>query len=247
MNHFAQVCKSSRTQRRQASQNVNVVDDEEDATEDWEVHAVMQTQHQNEIHCTATINARNIRLKIDTGAKCNVLPLSHFQKVKATENINKSKAVTLVAYGGDRFSTLGTVDLHCRIGDTMQMITFQVIDRLTTPILGLNDALRLQLIELDKSVYELKNEDETQLHAQITTEFRDLFDDDQLGTLPPKYVMRVDPTVAPVVKRARKIPQAMETKVKEELENMIMKGVIVRETKPTEWVSQMVATKKKKW
>ncbi|KAK7101996.1 hypothetical protein V1264_020291 [Littorina saxatilis] len=127
----------------------------------------------------------------------------------------------------------------------MQMITFQVIDRLATPILGLNDALRLQLIELDKSVYELKNENETQLHAEITTEFRDLFDDDKLGTLPPKYVMRVDPTVAPVVKPARKIPQAMETKVKEELENMIMKGVIVRETEPTEWVSQMVATKKK--
>jgi len=56
--------------------------------------------------------------------------------------------------------------------------------------------------------------------------------------------MRVDKSVTPVVKPARKIPQAME-KVKEELGNMVKKGVIVRETEPTEWVSQMVATRKK--
>ena len=57
--------------------------------------------------------------------------------------------------------------------------------------------------------------------------------------------MRVDKSVTPVVKPARKIPQAMEKKVKEELGSMVKKGVIVRETEPTEWVSQMVANRKK--
>ena len=57
--------------------------------------------------------------------------------------------------------------------------------------------------------------------------------------------MRVDKSVTPVVNPARKIPQAMEKKVKEELGNTVKKGVIVRETEPTEWVSQMVATRKK--
>ena len=54
--------------------------------------------------------------------------------------------------------------------------------------------------------------------------------------------MRVD---TPVVKPARKIPQATEKKVKEELGSVVKKGIIVRETEPTEWVSQMVATRKK--
>ena len=46
---------------------------------------------------------------------------------------------------------------------------------------------------------------------QITTEYADLFDE-QLGTLPATYIMRVDPTVSQVVKPARKIPKAMEKK-----------------------------------
>ena len=51
-------------------------------------------------------------------------------------------------------------------------------------------------------------------------------------------------SVTLVVKPARKIPQAIK-KVKEELGNVVKKDVIVRETEPTEWVSQLVATRKK--
>ena len=57
--------------------------------------------------------------------------------------------------------------------------------------------------------------------------------------------MRVDKNVTPVVNPARKIPQAIDKRVKEELGNMVKKGVIVRETEPTEWVSQMGAIRKK--
>ncbi len=57
--------------------------------------------------------------------------------------------------------------------------------------------------------------------------------------------MRVDKSVTRVVKPARRIPQAIDKRVKEELGNMVKKGVIVRETEPTEWVSQMGAIRKK--
>ena len=169
-------------------------------------------------------------MKIDTGAKCNVLPHDLFTKVQKRETINKAKAVNLVAYGGDRFSTLGAVDLQCKIGDTTRLLTFQVLDRQATPILGLNDALQLNLVKMDKA------DAEDAFRQQVVTEYADLFDD-QLGNLAARYTMRVDKSVTPVVKPARKIPQAMEKKGKEELGNMVKKGVIVRETEPTEWVS----------
>ena len=66
-----------------------------------------------------------------------------------------------------------------------------------------------------------------------------------MGNLAARYTMRVDKSVTPVVKPARKIPQAIDKRVKEELGNMMKKGVIVRETEPTEWVSQMGAIRKK--
>ena len=208
------------------------------------MYAITQLRSNNEIHCTATVNARNIKLKVDTGAKCNVLPLDIYEQVRKAETINKRAAVHLVAYGGDRFATLGTTILRCQIGRRSEIIMFQVIDRKASPILGLNDALRLGLIHLDKVVYEVKTEDEDDFHKQTVKAYSDLFDD-ELGTLPMNYRMRIDTSINPIVKPARKIPQAMEKKVTDELENMVEKGVIVKETEPTEWVSQMVATNKK--
>ena len=90
-------------------------------------------------------------MKIDTGAKCDVLLLDLFKKVQKKETINKTKAVNLV-HTGERLPTLGTADLQCKIGDTTHLLTFQVFDRQTTPILGPNDALRLNLAKPDKAV-----------------------------------------------------------------------------------------------
>jgi hypothetical protein len=89
MHHYAKVCKSR-------TNTVNTVSDEE---LDQTVYAITQCRSKNEIHCTATVNACNIKLKVDTGAKCNVLPLDIFQQVKKKETINKQAAVHLVAYG----------------------------------------------------------------------------------------------------------------------------------------------------
>ena len=66
-----------------------------------------------------------------------------------------------------------------------------------------------------------------------------------LGKLPMDYHMRLDPTVPPVVCSARKIVVAMKQDVINELEHMKNIGVIEAVTEPTEWVSSMVAAKKK--
>ena len=124
----------------------------------------------NEIHCTARVNTHEIRLKIDTGAKCNVISLDLFRKVQKKETINKAKAVNLVAYGGERLSALGTADLQSKIGDTTRLLTFQVLGRQATPILGLNDALQLNLVKLDRAVYEVDADTEDAFRQQVVTE-----------------------------------------------------------------------------
>jgi hypothetical protein len=208
MHHFAKVCKSR-------TNTVNSVSDDE-PDQEADVLAITQLPSKNEIHCTAAVNKRSIKLKVDTGAKCNVLPLDIFRQVKK-ETINKLASVHLVAYGGDRFSTLGITVLRCQIGRRSELITFQVIDRQATPILGLNDVIHLGLIHLDKAVYEVKTEEKDNFHQQTVKAYADLFDD-ELGTLPINYRMRIDTSVCPVVK----------------LDIMVKKGVIVEETEPTE-------------
>ena len=80
--------------------------------------------------------------------------------------------------------------------------------------------------------------------AGILDEYNDLFEGD-LSNLPVVYKMRFDPSVTPVVRPPRKVPLTIEERVKQELERMVKIGAIVPVSEPTEWVSQMVAAKKK--
>ena len=62
-----------------------------------------------------------------------------------------------------------------------------------------------------------------------------------------QYKMKLDPNVRPVVRPSRRFPVAFQDKVKQELDAMVTKGVIATVTEPTEWVSQMVVTQKKRF
>lgn len=247
LNHWARVCRSGR--RKTTRKEVNLLEETEthssDETESqFAIHALTQFQTKNEIHSTVKIHGSEVLLKIDTGAKCNVISSDLYQRVKHKEKLDKTRIVNLVAYGGDTFPTLGAVDLPCQLAEGITKITFQVIERKATPILGLQDALRLNLIKLDKSVHQVETEQQDTFSSNIVGEYADLFED-ELGDLPVVYKMRIDPKVTPVIKPARKVPQSMEEKVKTELDNMIEKKVITPEPEPTEWVSQMVAAQKK--
>ena len=57
--------------------------------------------------------------------------------------------------------------------------------------------------------------------------------------------MKIDASKTPIVHPPHKLPHAIRDRVKAELDEMVKKDVIAVITEPTEWVSQMVATKKK--
>ena len=97
--------------------------------------------------------------------------------------------------------------------------------------------MKLNLIQLDAEVHSIVN--------PVIDDYSALFDNTVLGKFPMDYHMRLDPTVPPVVCSARKIPVAMKQDVINELEHMKNIGVIEAVTEPTEWVSSMVAAKKK--
>ena len=56
--------------------------------------------------------------------------------------------------------------------------------------------------------------------------------------------LKVDPTVTPTVLPSRRIPHALKDKVKEELEELLSRGILEKVDEPTDWVSQMVTVTK---
>ena len=178
---------------------------------------------------------------MDTGARINVLKLSDLQEITHNAKINKQQVVTIRAYGGDTFKTLGTITLECTHNDRNYWIKFHVIDRSCTSLLGLQDSLKLNLLQLSEDVHQVTTEKE----APELEEYKELFNSSKIGMLPIKYKMKVDKSVTPVVRPPRKIPAAMKEAVTKELQRMEDLKIIQPVDEPTEWVSSMVAAKKK--
>ena len=56
----------------------------------------------------------------------------------------------------------------------------------------------------------------------------------------------VDPSATPVQHTSRRIPIALKNEVKAKVEDLERRGIIVKETAPTEWISNMVVVAKPK-
>ena len=212
---------------------------------------VNDSNFKNEIHVTAVVENSSFELKVDSGAKCNVISDTTIKSLSLSSKprLNTKNGVKLVTYSKDTIPTLGTCVLHCKISDVLCPLEFQVVKGNAKTILGLRDALKLNLISLHPDVHEITPSPcqlpkPDNIPSDIWSDYSELFSD-QPGCLPITYKMKLDPDVPPVVKPPRSIPHAMREKVKESLDKMEENGIIAKVTEPTEWVSSMVAAKKK--
>ena len=180
---------------------------------------------------------------MDTGAKCNVITKALASRISKAQKkpikVDKRQSCKLVAYGGDSFSTIGTTALKCQHNGITTDLVFHVVDRPVQSLIGLQDSLKLKLITLSPDIHEVKTSDIPELQL-----YQDLFDG-SLGKLPVKYKMTLTKNATPIVRAAHKIPVAIKDKVKAEINQMERDGIISSVTEPTDWVSNLVAAKKK--
>ena len=213
---------------------------------------INQNGIKDEIHVTAVIDNTSFDLKVDSGAKCNVISTKTIKSLALCKKLqlNTKEKVKLVTYSKDTIKTMGTCVLNCKISDVTSPIEFQVVRQNSKSILGLKDALKLNLITLHPDVHEIRTSSRDRsrnppnIPSDIWQEHSELFSDTP-GCLPIKYKMKLNPHVAPVLRPSRKVPHAMKDKIKESLDKMEENGIIAKVSEPTEWVSSMVAAKKK--
>ena len=66
-----------------------------------------------------------------------------------------------------------------------------------------------------------------------------------LGCLPGEYHIDIDPNIRPVQHTPRSVPVPLKAKLKEKIDEMEKQGIIIQETKPTEWMSSLVSVQKR--
>lgn len=124
-----------------------------------------------------------MKLKVDTGARCSVVPLELFKQIRRLERIGNSCPVQLVSYSGDY---IGETMFEGSFAQNIHHLKFHITDKAAKPLLGLQDSLGLQLIEI-KEVEEVKSvqvvpslmttkPSSTLTKESILDEYRDLFD-----------------------------------------------------------------------
>lgn len=94
----------------------------------------------------------SFKVKVDTGAWCNVLSRGVLQHIDPGTHIDHSHVVNLVAYGGQIVRTLALTDLNFTCGT----LKFHVVDSDVKPLLGLRDSIKLGFLQLGLNVHALQ-------------------------------------------------------------------------------------------
>lgn len=86
-----------------------------------------------------------VKFKIDTGASCNCLPYNVFKQIDLPNGINKD-AILLSTYGNHKIQAMGKVITKCYAKGVDCNLKF-IVDVKSTPVLGLNTCMKLNLIQ----------------------------------------------------------------------------------------------------
>jgi hypothetical protein len=214
LNHFAQCCKSKPQQTRinkkpafpKQVHDVRPTHEDAEATTNYVIDSV-DDAGRDELRTELMINGTSTVVKIDTGAKCNVMSLNTFLSLVQEEELDRTQITKLVAFGGSTLDTVGVVSFKCSSNYTKtHSIRFHVVDSPVRSLLGLADSLQLGLINTSAQVYEIQV-DGSGIPKDILDAYPSLFDG-KLGKLPVVYKIKLDPDVRPMTQSARNIPIA---------------------------------------
>ena len=228
-NHFAKVCKSVlKTHSLDAHElYVGAVEQEK------EINSVNSTEE--EWNITVEIYNKPLKFKLDTGAKCNVLPI---EKLDSTIQL-KPTTTRLVSYSGNLIELEGTVVLPVSYKGKKYSLQFYVVNKPVQAILGLKACEQLNVIQRVEEMSKTLNSE-----CDILVAYKDVFSPSSIGCLPISYHIEIDKNVKPVIHAPRQVPAALRPKIQEELDRMEKLGVVVPTTTPTEWVSSLVTVVK---
>ena len=251
LNHFSSVCrtKGKKGQVHTVTQDYSGSDTDESLLKVEEVSSMGSTGKQWFATLSFADNKQKpqaqLKCQLDTGATCNVMSYNDLSVV--TQNGNpplKMSRVKLRLFDGSMMKPLGEATLRVAHGDQAELLTFQVVQSNRKPLLSAETCQRLKLLTVNKKavIHSLEATTYVPLTKEtILRDFKDVFEG--LGHIGDASFV-VDQAVTPVQHTTRRIPVALQKEVKAKIDDLEQKGIIQKETSPTEWISSMVVVAK---
>ncbi|XP_029653414.1 uncharacterized protein K02A2.6-like [Octopus sinensis] len=223
---------------------------------------------ENEAYTTIRIQKKSgrkrtnidLRIKIDTGAQSNILPVNLYKKMfpehitkedKVTQGILTPSDVILTAYGGTRIPQLGKTTITGTHKGKIIKCSFYVTRTEGPAILGLNTCKKLNIVSINAEVKAAPSRIDSDMpikdRPQITNKeelYPECFDDTVGCFVKCRYHITVDHNIKPIVHPPRRVPLEIKEKLKTELDKMEKKEIITKVTRPTDWVNSIVIKEK---
>ncbi|XP_077561967.1 uncharacterized protein LOC144178178 isoform X5 [Haemaphysalis longicornis] len=219
LNHFAQACALSSFLRSEDSRRKEIRELHVDERSDFFLDALtVGALASDQWTATVCVEGRPMVCKLDTGANCCVI--SKQDVLSLPKKTHQACRATLTSFFGHKTTAQFKVKLSLSVNDKQHDETFFVIEQNVPVTLSGAAAETLGLIYRIDSV-------ETQPLYPAAQPFADVFTG--LGQLKNfEYDMKLKPGAAGVVVPARRVPVAIEEKVKAELQRMEEQNVITK-------------------
>jgi hypothetical protein len=188
------------------------------------------------------VNGNSVIFELDTGARANVLPLSMAKQLLPTPVLKKTNVI-LHGFDKSEVKPLGVTDLKVHGENTEGTFQFFVCDHpaVTQCILGRYACNDLGLVRRVKVCLLDSAEPVTMAHIQQG--YKDVFSG--LGQFEKEYEIKVKEGVEGVRELPRRVPYALQPRLKNTLDKLKEQNVIADVEQPTEWVSSLVVVEKK--
>ena len=188
-----------------------------------------------------------ITTQLDTGATCSAMSytdLLNMLQIGEVELDPPGGKIRL--YDGRVVEPLGsyTFTVSQNSGSKCK-ISFDILENAPWPIVDGNTCIKQGWISLgsDQFLHSLNSEKYEPLSFdKLMRDFEDVFTG--LGCLPGEYHIEIDPDIRPVEHSPRRVPVPLKTKLKEKIDEMEKEEIVIQETKPTDWISSLVAVQK---
>ncbi|GFO10751.1 hypothetical protein PoB_003725600 [Plakobranchus ocellatus] len=193
-------------------------------------------------------------MKVDTGAETSTIPAKLWEKIMRKPRLRESRMI-LKAFGNTKIENEGTATVPISVGEKQIRTEIFVTKGQTTPILGLQACMKLNLIQKGKNGQHIqanaidlvKKEKNNKWPNPLTKQelqeqFPDLFEG--VGSCNAQYHIHLKEEAVPVIQPPRRVPPAIMPELKKKLKKMEENGITEVVDEPTEWVHNLVIAQK---
>ncbi|XP_064099353.1 uncharacterized protein LOC135210375 [Macrobrachium nipponense] len=188
--------------------------------------APVAMKNSNRLTALLIVNDTEVRFHLDTGADVNAICQRYVKRDQV-----RPTSVKLAKWNKSKLSPIGETTLNVKNpkNDEIRSVTFIVVSNDLMCLLGSKTCQEVGFVFVNGKAFVSK--------IDVDHEMSDLGD---LG----KVKINVDSTLPTRILPCRRLPIALKSKVLKELHSLVKRGVLISETEPTEWVSQMAVVQK---